>query len=78
MDVVKTRERISRRLHRINDHTLLSELEETVSQLIECESGKDWWDEMTPQQQERIDKGLADINAGRVTSHEKVKTMKST
>lgn len=34
---------------------------------------KDWYDELTPKQLESIEKGRADIKAGRVTSHDDVK-----
>lgn len=34
---------------------------------------KDWWHELTASQREAIDRGLKDIEEGRVVSHEDVK-----
>ena len=34
---------------------------------------KDWYDDLTAEQKESIKRGKADIEAGRVTSHEEVK-----
>jgi len=33
----------------------------------------DWWQDLTPKQKDGIERGLKDIDQGRVTSHEEVK-----
>ena len=35
--------------------------------------GQDWWNDLTENQKKHIEKGLSDIDAGRVRSHEDVK-----
>lgn len=35
----------------------------------------DWWDEITNEMRDAIDKGLADIKAGRVKPHKEVRKM---
>ncbi len=37
-------------------------------------SGKDWWHDLTDAQKKGIERGLKDIDAGRVVSHERVKS----
>jgi hypothetical protein len=37
------------------------------------ESNSDWWDDLTLEQKQSIERGLKDIAAGRVTPHEEVK-----
>ena len=37
------------------------------------ESGKDWWDELSESQKQGIERGLIDIDEGKVTSHDQVK-----
>ncbi len=36
-------------------------------------SKNDWWDDLTEEQKQGIQKGLKDIEEGRVVSHEEVK-----
>ena len=36
-------------------------------------SKKDWWDDLTEEQKKGIERGLKDIEEGRVVSHEEVK-----
>lgn len=36
--------------------------------------GKDWWHDLTDAQKKGIERGLKDIDAGRVVSHERVKS----
>jgi len=36
------------------------------------ESDHDWWDDLTEEQKRGIEKGLKDIEEGRVTPHEEV------
>ncbi len=33
---------------------------------------KDWWDEISAEQQQAIDKSLAEMKAGKLTSHDEV------
>jgi hypothetical protein len=36
-------------------------------------SEKDWWPNLTPEQRAGIERGLQDIDQGKITSHEDVK-----
>lgn len=38
-----------------------------------CVSEKDWWNEITDEQRAGIERGLKDIEEGRVVSHDTVK-----
>ena len=37
------------------------------------EKGSDWWQDLTDEQKAGIERGLKDIDAGRVTPHDQVK-----
>lgn len=37
------------------------------------ETGSDWWQELSEDQKEGIERGLRDIDVGRVTPHDQVK-----
>ena len=37
------------------------------------ETGSDWWQDLTDEQKAGIERGLEDIDAGRVTPHDQVK-----
>lgn len=37
------------------------------------ESGNDWWHDLTEEQKQGIERGLRDIDQGRVTPHDQVK-----
>jgi hypothetical protein len=37
------------------------------------ETGSDWWQELSNEQKRGIERGLRDIDAGRVTPHDQVK-----
>lgn len=37
------------------------------------EKGSDWWQDLTNEQKAGIERGLKDIDAGRVTPHDQVK-----
>jgi len=37
------------------------------------ETGSDWWQELSSEQKQGIERGLRDIDAGRVTPHDQVK-----
>ncbi|MCF8226333.1 MAG: hypothetical protein K9J30_10700 [Bacteroidales bacterium] len=37
------------------------------------ESNSDWWDDLTEDQKQAIERGLKDIDAGHVTTHAEVK-----
>ena len=39
----------------------------------DSKSENDWWEDLTPKQKSGIERGLKDIDEGRVTSHEEVK-----
>jgi predicted transcriptional regulator len=57
-----------------NEHTLaiLQLLKTDTSIMIEEETQTDWYEELTQEQRESINKGIADVKAGRVTPHESV------
>lgn len=38
------------------------------------ESGKDWWHDLTNEQKKGIERGLKDIDEGRVVPHEQVRS----
>lgn len=37
------------------------------------QTGGDWWQELSDEQKQGIDRGLQDIDAGRITPHDQVK-----
>ena len=39
---------------RVNDLALLDELNQLVHKFIKLKQGTDWWDELTPEQQEEL------------------------
>ena len=50
--------------------------EETITYLKLVKDSKsegDWYDDLTPEQKARLEKGLKDADEGRVTPHEEVK-----
>jgi predicted transcriptional regulator len=46
---------------------------ERLKMLRDNSRQKDWWDEISEEEKAAIDKGLADIKAGRVKPHKDVK-----
>lgn len=54
----------------LKDETTLERLK-----ALKKSKNKDWWDEITQAEKESIERGLADIKAGRVTSHKEVKKL---
>jgi predicted transcriptional regulator len=59
-----------------NERTLaiLQLLKTDTSIIIEEETQVDWYDELTKEQRESINRGIADVKAGRVTPHETVES----
>jgi predicted transcriptional regulator len=59
-----------------NERTLaiLQLLRTDTSILLEEETQEDWYDELTQKQIESINRGIADVKAGRVTPHEIVES----
>lgn len=50
--------------------------EDTIEYLKVVKDSKtegDWWEDLTPEQRAGIERGLKDIDEGRVTSHEEIK-----
>jgi predicted transcriptional regulator len=43
-----------------------------IHAMLEVEQEGDWWDELTEAEKASINKGLKDVEAGRVTPHETV------
>jgi predicted transcriptional regulator len=41
-----------------------------IHAMLEVEQQSDWWDELTEAEKASINKGLKDVEAGRVTPHE--------
>ncbi|WP_192822633.1 hypothetical protein [Rufibacter sp. LB8] len=39
----------------------------------DSKSEADWWQELTPAQKQSLERGLKDVEAGRVTPHDEVK-----
>ena len=48
---------------------------ERIKMLRENPRKSDWWNEITEEEKLAIDKGLADIKAGRVKSHKEAKKL---
>jgi predicted transcriptional regulator len=46
---------------------------ERLKMLRDNSTQKDWWDEISEEEKAAIDKGLADVKAGRVKPHKDVK-----
>jgi predicted transcriptional regulator len=40
----------------------------------DSKSDSDWWQELTPAQKQSLERGLKDVDAGRVTPHDDVKS----
>jgi predicted transcriptional regulator len=59
-------------ISRINDKSLISKLRRIQEEHIESE---DWWNELNQAEKESIDRGLKDIEEGRVHSHETVQKL---
>lgn len=68
MSTIELKNRIHSLVETINDDDML----QAILTLLNRSDKVDWWDELTPEQQESIDKGLKDIEEGRVHSHEDV------
>lgn len=43
-----------------------------IHAMLEVEQESDWWDELDPEAQKSIERGLKDADAGKVTPHETV------
>lgn len=56
-------------ISRINDKTIISKLRKIQSDHVQS---SDWWNELNQQEKESIERGLEDIDEGRVHSHETV------
>ncbi|MGE0772339.1 MAG: hypothetical protein AB7K37_11550 [Cyclobacteriaceae bacterium] len=48
---------------------------ERLKMLKERPKRADWWDQVTEEERAAIDKGLADVKAGRVKAHKDVKKL---
>ena len=55
----------------IKDSKVLSEIYKLVSKKGTTKK-TDWWDDLTPDQKTSIERGIKDIDAGRVYTHEEV------
>ena len=45
----------------------------TIKKILEIEDESDFWDELSSEDQEAIDEGLAQLDAGQFVSHEEVR-----
>jgi len=43
-----------------------------VHAMLEVNAEKDWWDDLSEEAKDSIEKGLEDVKAGRVTPHKEV------
>ncbi len=55
----------------INDSKVLNDFYNLISGKKKS-ANNDWWDDLTPAQKASVEKGIKDIEAGRVYSHEEV------
>jgi predicted transcriptional regulator len=55
----------------LKDETSIARLK----MLKESKVGEDWWNEISEEEKSAIDKGLADIKAGRVKPHKEAKKL---
>lgn len=58
-------------LNSIKDDTFI----ERLKMLKESHSNEDWWEQISDEEKSAIEKGLADIEAGRITPHSDVKKL---
>lgn len=56
-------------ISRINDKTIISKLRKIQTDYVQS---SDWWNELNQEEKESIERGLKDIDEGRVYSHETV------
>ena len=56
-------------ISRINDKSIIAKLKKMQADYI---GSSDWWDKLNQEEKESIEKGLKDIEEGRVHSHETV------
>ena len=59
-------------ISRINDKSIISKLRRIQEEHVESE---DWWSELNQAEKESIERGLKDIEEGRVHSHETVQEL---
>jgi len=59
-------------ISQINDKSIISKLRRIQEEHVESE---DWWNELNQAEKESIERGLKDIDAGRVHSHETVQKL---
>ena len=52
---------------RLNDSRMIEKLKDLKEEYVDS---KDWWDQLTKEEIESINRGLKDIEEGRVHSHE--------
>lgn len=71
LEIEKEKLKIIKWVTELKDDTAI----EKLKMLRERPKEKDWWDEITDEEREAIDKGLADIKAGRVKSHKEAKKL---
>ena len=55
----------------INDSKVLNDFYNLISGKTKA-SENDWWDELSPSQKASVERGIKDVEAGRVYSHEEV------
>ena len=57
-------------ISRVNDQSIIAKLKKLQADYI---GSDDWWDELNQEEKDSIERGLKDIEEGRVHSHERVK-----
>lgn len=55
-----------------NDSNLLAEVKEAVVSIVQGKEQSDWWDTISDKEKQSIERGIKDIEAGRVISNEEM------
>jgi len=72
MNTLELKNDILRFIVDTDDDSILSQIKQFIAS-IESEKQVDWWETISDKEKEGIEKGLADIKANRVISHQEVK-----
>ena len=71
MNIEKDKLEIIKWVTTLKDETSI----ERLKMLKDSRSKTDWWDQISDEEKNAIDKGLADIKAGRLKPHKEVKKL---
>jgi predicted transcriptional regulator len=70
MDIQAEKLNLIEWISRVNDQSIIAKLKKLQADYI---GSDDWWDELNQEEKDSIERGLKDIEEGRVHSHERVK-----